>query len=165
MIQKNTNGRANGVRIRPLTLSDAQDLQRHCFPGESLESVADYVQRALGYVERGRSTHLVAETGGRAVANAQLLCWRKRAEIGSLVVAEPLRGQGVGSALIEALSHAAAHMGVEQIEIGADEDNKSALDLSRHLGFTPYKKVRVPGNGSAYDRIVYLIKHVPLGDN
>ena len=165
MTQEKTSGKADGVHIRPLTLSDAEDLQRHCFPDESLESVADYVQRALGYVERGRSTHLVAETDGRAVANAQLLCWRKRAEIGSLVVAEPLRGRGVGAALIEALSHAAAHMGVEQIEIGADEDNKLALDLYRRLGFTPYKKVRVPGNGSTYDRIVYLIKYVPPGDN
>lgn len=165
MIQKKTNGKANGVHIRPLTLADAQDLQCNCFPGESLESVADYVQRALNFMERGRSTHLVAETDGRAVANAQLLCWRKRAEIGSLVVAEPLRGQGVGTALIEALSDAAAHMGVEQIEIGADEENEQALDLYRRLGFAPYKEVSVPGNGSTYDRIVYLIKYILPNDN
>lgn len=149
------------VRIRPLTYSDIPDLQRNCFPEESLEAVSDYVQRALSYVERGQSTHLVAEAEGHAVANAQLLCWRKRAEIGSLVVAEPLRDQGVGSALIEALSDAAAHMGVEQIEIGAEQDNQLALDLYRRLGFYPYKSVRVPGGGATFDQVVYLVKHLP----
>ncbi len=158
MPQNKTNGT---VHIRPLTSLDIADLQRNCFPKESLESVTDYVQRALGYVERGQSAHLVAEAGGHAVANAQLLCWRERAEIGSLVVAEPLRNQGVGSALIEALSDAAAHMGAEQIEIGAEQDNKLALDLYRRLGFSPYKRVRVPSGGATFEQIVYLIKHVP----
>jgi ribosomal protein S18 acetylase RimI-like enzyme len=165
MTQRKTNGETNAVYIRPLTFSDAQDLQRNCFPHESLESVADYVQRALGYVERGQSAHLVAEADGQAVANAQLLCWHKRAEIGSLVVTESLRGQGVGTALIQALSAAAARLGAEQIEIGAEEDNELALDLYRRLGFSLHKKVSVPGNGATFDRIVYLIKYVPACNN
>jgi ribosomal protein S18 acetylase RimI-like enzyme len=141
-----------------LTPSDIDDLQRHCFPGESPQSVADYVQRALRFVERGQAAHLVAEADGHAVANAQLLCWRKRAEIGSLVVAKPLRGQGIGTALIEALSEAAVDLGAEQIEIGAEQDNRQALDLYRRLGFCPYKEVNVP------DHIVYLSKPVPPRD-
>jgi ribosomal protein S18 acetylase RimI-like enzyme len=161
MLPRQKNGKDKGVAIRPLTLSDADDLRRNCFPNESPESVADYVQRALHFMERGQAAHLVAEAGGHAIANAQLLCWRKRAEIGSLVVAEPLRGQGIGTALVEALSDAAADLGAEQIEIGAEKDNRQALDLYRRLGFIPYKEVSLPGCGSACDHIVYLIKPVP----
>jgi ribosomal protein S18 acetylase RimI-like enzyme len=149
------------VTIRTLALSDAQDLQRYCFPEETPQSVADYVQRALRFVKRGHAAHLVAESGGHAVANAQLVCWRKRAEIGSLVVAKPLRGLGIGTALIQALSDAAADLGAEQIEIGAEKDDERVLGLYRRLGFIPHKEAHVPRDGSDYDHIVYLVKPVP----
>jgi ribosomal protein S18 acetylase RimI-like enzyme len=148
------------VDIRPLQLSDASDLQSNCFPNETCESVNDYVQRALRFVERGQAAHLVAEAEGEAVANAQLLCWRNRAEIGSLVVSKPLRGQGIGTALIEALSHAAANLGAEQIEIGADTRNRQAIELYRRLGFMPYKKIRLSGQHATED-LVYMIRPVP----
>lgn len=161
MTSRRKNGKGEYVQIRPLVPSDINDLQRNCFPHESPEEVADYVERALHYVARGHAAHLVAETGGRAVANAQLFCWRKRAEIGSLVVAEPLRGNGIGTALIEALSDAATNLGAEQIEIGADQDNQQAIELYQRLGFVPYKRVDVPGCGAGYDRVVYLVKPLP----
>jgi ribosomal protein S18 acetylase RimI-like enzyme len=156
-----TNGRVNGVAIRPLALADAQDLQRNCFPKESPESVAAYVERALRFVEHGQAAHLVAEVRGHVIANAQLVCWRKRAEIGSLVVTEPLRGNGIGTALITALSDAAADLGAEQIEIGAEKDNERVLDLYRRLGFASHKEVRVPGAKIGGEHIVYLVKQVP----
>jgi ribosomal protein S18 acetylase RimI-like enzyme len=164
MLPEETNGKVNGIGIRPLTCFDVQDLQHHCFPEESPESVADYVKRALWFVEQGRAAHLVAETGGHAVANAQLICWRKRAEIGSLVVAQPLRGNGIGTALIKALSAAAADLGAEQIEIGAEKSNYRVLNLYRRLGFAPVKEVCVPGDGMHSDQIVYLVKPVPPRD-
>ncbi len=148
---------AADIDIRPLTLSDAADLRRNCFPDEPYQSVSEYVQRALNFVERGRAAHLVAEAEGQAVANAQMLCWRKRAEIGSLVVAKPLRGRGIGSALIKALSAVAADLGAEQIEIGAEKHDRQVLELYQRLGFKPYKRVRLPGD----DEIVYLVKPVP----
>lgn len=164
MTSEPKNGKTRRINIRPLIFSDIEDLQRYCFPDESPQSVADYVQRALSFVERGQAAHLVAEADGHTVANAQLLCWRKRAEIGSLVVAEPLRGQGIGTALIKALSEAAMDLGAEQIEIGADHKNRQALDLYRRLGFCPYKQVDVSGRGSVHEQIVYLFKPVPPRD-
>lgn len=161
MSPEKTNAKENGVGIRPLTLSDVPDLQRNCFPQDPPESVTDYVKRALRFVERGKAAHLVAESDGQAIANAQLICWRSRAEIGSLVVAESLRGRGIGTALIEALSDAAAELGAEQIEIGAEKSDQRVLCLYQRLGFSPYKEVRVPRNGSDFDHIVYLVKPIP----
>ena len=160
-MSRKTNGKDNGIGIRPLAGSDVQDLQRYCFPEESPKSVADYVKRALRFVEQGNGAHLVAEAGGHAIANAQLVCWRKRAEIGSHVVSEPLRGHGIGTALIRALSNAAADLGAEQIEIGADKSDGRVLDLYQRLGFAPHKEVSVPRDGENHDHIVYLVKSVP----
>jgi ribosomal protein S18 acetylase RimI-like enzyme len=164
MLLGKTNGKVSGLDIRPLAVSDVQDLQRYCFPEESPKSVADYVKRALLFVEQGNAAHLVAEAGGHAIANAQLICWRRRAEIGSLVVSEPLRGHGIGTALIRALSTAAADLGAEQIEIGAEKNDGRVLDLYQRLGFTPHKEVSVPGDGENHNHIVYLVKPVPPGN-
>jgi len=155
-----TSAEAARIAIRPLVRSDVWDLHRHCFPDETPESVFDYVDRALGFVDRGTAAHLVAESRGHAVANAQLICWRSRAEIGSLVVAEPLRGRGIGSALIQALSEAAADLGAEQIEIGADKRDERVLGLYQRLGFTPYKEVHLSGDGIEKEHVVYLEKPV-----
>lgn len=149
------------IAIRPLTRSDVRDLHYYCFPEETVESVADYVDRALGFVEKGTAAHLVAESRGHAVANAQLICWRSRAEIGSLVVAEPLRGCGIGSALIAALSEAAVDLGAEQIEIGADKRDERVLGLYQRLGFSPFKEVHLSTDGPEEEHVVYLEKPVP----
>jgi ribosomal protein S18 acetylase RimI-like enzyme len=149
------------IAIRPLTRSDVWDLRHYCFPEETAESVADYVDRALGFVEKGSAAHFVAESRGHAVANAQMICWRGRAEIGSLVVAEPLRGLGIGSALIEALSEAAADLGAEQIEIGADKRDERVLGLYQRLGFNPFKEVHLSRGGAEEEHVVYLEKPVP----
>jgi hypothetical protein len=77
-----TNGKMNNVNIRSLNLSDAEDLQRHCFPGESPESVTDYVRRALRFVERGQAAHLVAEADGHAIASADRGSQRRRCRTG-----------------------------------------------------------------------------------
>jgi ribosomal protein S18 acetylase RimI-like enzyme len=161
MSQIKTNAKVADFDIRPLAPSDAADLQQNCFPEESADSVVDYVDRALRMVHRGQAAHLVAEAHGRTVANGQLICWRKRAEIGSLVVAEPLRGHGIGTALIEALSDAAVDLGAEQIEIGADKQNERVLDLYQRLGFSVHKEVRLVGDRGDTDHILYLVKSVP----
>lgn len=160
MTANRKNGKVRRVSIRPLTHADAPDLHRYCFPEEPPELVNEYVERALRFVERGQAAHLVAEADGHAVANAQLICWRKRAEIGSLVVSRPLRGQGIGTALIEALNKAAADLGVEEIEIGADKDNRSVIELYQRLGFRPYKEIDLPADGEGTERIVYMVKPV-----
>ena len=156
----------NRVTIRPLCHEDAEGLCHNCFPEETPEAVVDYIKRALKFVERGQAAHLVAESNGEPIANAQLICWHKRAEIGSLVVAEPYRGQGIGTALIDALSQAAADLGAEQIEIGAEKNNPRALDLYRRLGFVAYKEIQIPRRDQKDEHIVYLIKQIPSnGDN
>jgi ribosomal protein S18 acetylase RimI-like enzyme len=70
--------------------------------------------------------------------------------------------------LIDALSQAAADLGAEQIEIGAEKNNSRVLDLYRRLGFVPHKEVHIPRHNQRDERIVYLIKQVgppPNGRN
>ena len=76
-------------------------------------------------------------------------------------MAEPLRGRGIGSALIAALSEAAIDLGAEKIEIGADKKDERVIGLYRRLGFAPFKEVHLPGDGAEKEHVVYLEKPVP----
>ena len=69
------------------------------------------------------------------LAYGQYTLWPTCAEISDLVVAEPLRGQGVGTALIQTLVKRARGRGAEAFEIGVAMDNPRAAALYRRLGF------------------------------
>ena len=83
------------VVLRPVRLSDAEDLQRHCLPEQPLADVQRYLQWCLAQIEKGRMVRLVAEVDGQVIGGGQLTIHRCDAEIGSLVVASP----GVAEAL------------------------------------------------------------------
>jgi GNAT superfamily N-acetyltransferase len=144
--------------IRPARLSDALTLQRHCFPEQSVEDVADYLNWCLRQAERGQLVRLVAEVGGEAVANVQLTLRGEVAEIGSLVVAEGYRGRGIGTALIAALTDVARERGAQVLEIGVGPDDEHVRSLYTRLGFVPHHQVEVnfvPGG-----RVFYLRRAV-----
>src|SRR5664280_1749400 len=58
-----------------------------------------------------------------------------RAELAHLVVAEGERGNGVGSALLDAVDARARRRGVEDVEIGVDTGNEGAARLYESRGY------------------------------
>ena len=143
-----------GYSIRPAMPADALALQQHCFPTQSVEEVASYLNWCLRQAGRGRLVRLVAEADGEAIANAQLTLYGEIAEIGSLVVAENYRGCRIGTALITTLLDAARMRGAQAVEIGVQPDNGAACALYTRLGFVPHRQVETryaPGG-----RVLYL---------
>jgi GNAT superfamily N-acetyltransferase len=61
--------------------------------------------------------------------------WPTCAEISDMVVTQPYRNQGIGTAIIQSLAQVAIRMGAEELEIGAALDNPRAASLYRRLGF------------------------------
>jgi ribosomal protein S18 acetylase RimI-like enzyme len=53
-----------------------------------------------------------------------------------LYVAPPLRGQGLGHALLEAAMEEARRQGADHIDLGTSEDDTAARGLYEKLGFT-----------------------------
>ena len=150
------------ITIRRVRSSDASALQRHCFPDQALWEVQGYLIWCERQAAKGQMVRLVAEVSGEAMANAQLTLRRDWAEIGSLVVAEGWRRQGIATRLIEALTEIARQQGVRALEIGVSQSAPGVQRLYRSLGFVPYKEVELDfireGN-----RVVYLRKELGEG--
>ncbi len=125
------------VVIRPARLEDADSLHRHCYPEASVDDVRDYLAWCLRQAEKGRLVRLVAEVEGQAVGNVQLTVWGQEGEIGSLVVAEAFRRQGVARRLLTELIGEAQRRGLKALEISAAEGDQAVQAFYQRLGFRP----------------------------
>ena len=164
-------------------MEDAEALWRNCFSQGTLAETREYLAWCLRQMEKGpwsfgprtlgpqaqglrakgRLVRLVAEANGQAVANAQLTLWRDRAEIGSLIVAEGYRQQGIASALVAALTVEARQHGAQRLEIGVRASEPGLIALYRRWGFTPDREIELP-HLSGGNRVVYLIKDLTPPD-
>jgi N-acetylglutamate synthase-like GNAT family acetyltransferase len=134
------------VFLRLVRLSDAEALQRHCFPDQSLADVQGYLQWCLAQMEKGRMVRLVAEADAQVIGGGQLTVHRHDAEIGSLVVASLWRRRGIGTALLKALIDAAQAHGVQTLELMADTDRQWLQHWYARLGFAPHGEKVLPGD-------------------
>jgi len=73
--------------------------------------------------------HVVAEAAGRAIGTGRLL---PDGHIGRMAVLEAWRGQGVGSALLEALMEIARNRGIRRVRLNAQS---RALAFYQRHGF------------------------------
>lgn len=121
--------------IRPARLDDARPLQRHCYPNHALEDVQDYLSWCLRQAEKGRIVRLVAEVDGQSVGNAQLTVWGREGEIGSLVVADGYRRQGLATQLLARLVAEARQRDLIALEISVCECQPAILAFYERLGF------------------------------
>jgi len=144
-------------------MEDAEALWCNCFSQGTLAETREYLAWCLRQMEKGRLVRLVAEANGQAVANAQLTLWRDRAEIGSLIVAEGYRQQGIASALVAALTVEARQRGAQRLEIGVQASEPGLIALYRRWGFKPDREIELP-HLSGGNRVVYLIKDLTPPD-
>jgi ribosomal protein S18 acetylase RimI-like enzyme len=138
--------------IRPVRLADASDLCRNCFPEDPPGNVESYLRWCLTHEDRGRIVRLVAEVDGRVVGNGQLSLSHDQAEIGSLVVAAPYRGRGIGTALVQALVEHAKKHNLRTVEISASTDAPWIQAWYRRLGFVYQRSHTFPDQ----EQVIFL---------
>jgi len=128
------------ITLRPARREDAAALHASCYPDADPEDVDFYLAWSLRQVQKGRMVRLVAEVDGRVVGNAQLTVWGSEGEIGSIVVAESHRRQGLARRLIAALVAEAHARELDALEIGVHRDKPHLRAFYESLGFRPTKK-------------------------
>lgn len=122
--------------MRPVRATDSDRLRATCWPNRTFLTIYNLVTRAIRNASEGRGQGLVVVgLDDNPLAYGQYTLWPTCAEISDLVVAEPLRGQGVGTAMIQTLIKRARTQGATAFEIGVALDNPRAAALYRRLGF------------------------------
>jgi putative acetyltransferase len=88
-------------------------------------------------IEGGRGTFLVARRGGRAVAcGAVRLLDETTAEVKRMYSEPPVRGTGVGRALLASLEAAARDLGVRRLVLETGVHQHAAIGLYTRAGFS-----------------------------
>ena len=127
---------APGCHFRWATPADFKLLHAACYPEKSWAQFRQHFYDLLDWQEHGRCYWLVAEdNAGQIVASGQLILYPHGAELANLAVILARRGEGIGSAVIEALMAVARRLNLDSLEIGVTADNDHALALYQRLGF------------------------------
>jgi [ribosomal protein S18]-alanine N-acetyltransferase len=124
------------VVLRPMTLADLDqvlELERAVFGAEAWTR-----QMLVGELEQQPASryYLVADDAGRVVGYAGLLGAGWQGDVLTLAVATNRWGNGIGSALLEALLAEAARRGCTEVFLEVRADNARAQRLYRRHGFT-----------------------------
>lgn len=143
------------IRIRPVWLSDAEALHTRCWSSRRLVDVQRIVTRAQRIGQQQYGLGAVAVVQGQVAGYGQFTLWSRCGEISDLVVCEPCRGQGIGTAIIQYLLRASRDMQAECVEIGATLDNPRAIALYRRLGFADERTLMLDVDG-ADAAVLYL---------
>ena len=127
------------LTIRPVQLSDSKMLHTHLWQNREHNEIQDFIQRLLKFEVQKRGTGIVVldntTSSEMILAYGQVTQWVKCAEISDLFVHPTYRGQGIGTAMIQYLTHHALAIQVNCVELGVAISNQRALALYRRLGF------------------------------
>lgn len=145
----------DGFELRLSRPEDAHDLRETCWPDRSERAVKMRLSDMSLRQERGVAWGLVAVVEGQTAAYGQLARWLQGGEISDVIVSEPLRGQGIGRALVTRLVDLAREKGLPEVEIGAAEANTRALALYRSLGFVDRRRMTLD-LGDGPEPVIYL---------
>lgn len=136
---------AGNVTVREATSADAPEVGRllHDFNTE-YEDVTPgpdaLARRITELLEGGDTVVLLAGDGpdGLVVLRFREAIWAFAQEcfLAELYVVPPLRGRGIGRALVEAALAAARDRGAAWIDLGTSDDDVAARALYERMGFT-----------------------------
>jgi len=138
-------------------LTDCEALKHHCWPDRPFTQITSLVGRAIQLRKRHLGCAYVARLNGQACAFGLLSIWPNVGEISDLIVQSDLRGQGIGTALIQKLCQCAYDLEMPLVEIGVEVSNQRAFELYRRLGFTEHRRVFLR---STAEPIIYLRKQL-----
>ena len=133
------------IPIRRAGPEDAAEVARllHDFNsefGDPTPGVAALTEYAARLIELGEMTVLLAGEGPDAISvlRFRLSVWtgEPEAHLQELYVAPPLRGRGIGRALLEETLAAARRAGATGIDLNTGETDTAARALYESLGFT-----------------------------
>jgi ribosomal protein S18 acetylase RimI-like enzyme len=134
-----------GIEIRRAGVDDAAGIARllHDFNSEYSDptpGVAALTENARRMLERGEMTVLLAGAGpdGISLVRFRTSVWTggPEAYLQELYVVPPLRGRGIGRALLEATIAAAREAGATGIDLNTGETDTAARALYESAGFT-----------------------------
>jgi ribosomal protein S18 acetylase RimI-like enzyme len=124
------------VRIRSAELSDLDDLvalEQHSFTSDRL-SRAQFRR----HLDSDSAKVLVASTGPHRFLGTAVVFFRKRsgvARLYSIATHHAARGQGVGSALLDAVEQLASRRRCRALRLEVRADNPGAIRLYERLGY------------------------------
>ena len=146
-LQPNTIG-PSPLILRPLTESDLPSLHKSCYSDQPANILIATKKNSLASQAKGDRVHLVITHGSQILGAGQVGRYGRKAEIADVIIAEPVRRQGLGTFLIQSLIQIAQEKQWLPLEIGVHSDNLPALSLYRHLGFLPKHTISL-NNGKA----------------
>lgn len=136
------------INIRPMVVDDLPSINRLILqlagatgsdyavkPGQ-LEAICTHMQQHPDLY-----LTLVAEQAGEVVGLISLLCYQSwfhaggSALINELIIEEQARNQGIGLQLINAAVAEAKNQGMDEIEVGTEQNNLDAQRFYRRCGF------------------------------
>ena len=133
------------MTIRRATGEDAADIGRllHDFNTEFSDptpGAAVLAERAADFIAKGELTFLLAGDGPDGIAQMRFLpsIWSGEldAYLEELYVVPPLRGKGIGRALLESAMEAARAAGATHMDLNTGETDTAARALYESSGFT-----------------------------
>lgn len=133
------------LTIRPVTITDAAQLQANCFSAVSVEQVQDAIHATLEATASGKELQLVAELAGAVVGSATLIreshrLRAHRAGVFGLVVRPDYQGRGIARHLVDALAAHAQTLGIAILETSC-HGGTDAEQVYVSLGFTEYGRL------------------------
>ncbi len=133
-----------------------------------LEEEDRYLFETLAAVRNGDMINVVAETGGKIVANGGITRGKysdtRHHGILGLTVSKALRGMGIGRAIIDRLLTESRRSGIKTLEVEFLATNQTARAAYEKAGF--HETGRIPGkvfrNGKYFDAMIMSKEFLPL---
>lgn len=125
---------SDGVVLRDMTLEDVpavNALEQRLFPVDAWPLHMFLAELSQPETRR----YLVAESGGRIVGYAGLMCIEPIADVQTIAVVPEFEGRGIGSGLLTRLIDEARSRGAADVLLEVRQDNPRARQLYIRFGF------------------------------